>query len=261
MKQKNQIQRLKLIWYYWCKRYDIKKDKNQKRILYFGYPMHPNLGDQGQKYCIRRWLKENYADYSVVEIPTKLIIEDKYRYIPIFKKYVRPDDIFVFQSGYCTHDLGNQIENRMHKRVISMFPDNRMLMLPQTVYFQDKKNKADAAQVYGQAKRMLFLARDFVSYDIAKEMFPAFTVKAYPDIVTSLIGTRAVNTERNGVLFCLRKDIEKFYSDEELEVLIDKVSELSDVERSDTTIAAEPLWLDKHIGERIDEEIKRYSKY
>lgn len=254
-------QRVRLISYYFAKKNALKKKKDKPRIIYFGYPMHPNLGDQAQKFCIRNWLKENYSEYEIVEIPTKLVDEDKYHYMPKLKRLISSDDVFVFQSGYCTHDLGNQIENTMHKRIISTFPDNKMLMLPQTVYFQDKKNREEAIEVYNKASNMLFLARDFVSYDLAKKMFPNFEVCAYPDIVTSLIGTKSVNTERGGVLFCLRNDVEKFYTDNDLELLRNKVKKYEKTEVSDTTIDADPIWLDKHIGERIDQEISRYSRY
>ena len=261
MKFKNTIQRMRIVGYYFSKKSALKKKGQKQRIIYFGYPMHPNLGDQAQKYCIRNWLKENYADCEVVEIPTKLIDEDKYHFIPKLKKLISPDDIFVFQSGYCTHDLGNQIENIMHKRIISMFPHNKMLMLPQTVYFQNEKNKQEAIEVYNKADDMLFLARDLISYDLAKQMFPNFEVCAYPDIVTSLIGTKSVNTKREGVLFCLRNDLEKYYSDDDLENLRHQVEIYAHTEVSDTTIKADPIWLDKHIGERIDQEIEKYSKY
>ena len=206
-------------------------------------------------------MKENYADCEVVEIPTKLIDEDKYHFIPKLKKLISPDDIFVFQSGYCTHDLGNQIENIMHKRIISMFPHNKMLMLPQTVYFQNEKNKQEAIEVYNKADDMLFLARDLISYDLAKQMFPNFEVCAYPDIVTSLIGTKSINTKLEGVLFCLRNDLEKYYSDDDLENLRHQVELYAHTEVSDTTINADQIWFDKHIGERIDQEIEKYSKY
>ena len=142
-----------------------------------------------------------------------------------------------------------------------MFPHNKMLMLPQTVFFQSEKNKQEAIKIYNKADNMLYLARDFVSYDIAKEMFPRFEVCAYPDIVTSLIGTKPVNTIRSGVLFCLRNDMEKYYSDNDLENLRSKVEKFAQTEISDTTIKADPLWLDKHIGERLNQEIEKYSKY
>lgn len=257
----DKIDRFKLILYYVQKTITITKKKKAPRIIYFGYPMHSNLGDQAQKYCIRKWIKDNFKGFEIVEIPTKIIVEDKYRFVSKFKRIISPDDIFIFQSGYCTHDLGNQLENRMHKRVISMFPHNKMLMLPQTVYFQKQENKQEAINVYNKADNMLFLARDFVSFDIAKEMFPSFEVLAYPDIVTSLIGTRTVNTKRTGVLFCIRNDMEKYYLDKDLNILINRIKFIETVEKSDTTIDVDPLWLDKHIGERVDQEIQKYSKY
>lgn len=66
---------------------------------------------------------------------------------------------------------------------------------------------------------MLFLARDQFSYEQAKEMFPDIRVEAFPDIVTTLIGTLTFNNKRNGVCLCTRNDGEKLYSYEEINAL------------------------------------------
>ena len=56
---------------------------------------------------------------------------------------------------------------------------------------------------------MLFLARDLVSYEKAKELFSKVSVKIFPDIVTTLIGLRQYDNPRSGVCLCTRNDDEK----------------------------------------------------
>lgn len=51
-------------------------------IWYFGVPTHPNLGDQAQKCCILRWLRENYPGSPVVEITSRAFNRSKNRYSP-----------------------------------------------------------------------------------------------------------------------------------------------------------------------------------
>lgn len=233
----------------------------QKRILYFGIPMHPNLGDQAQKYCIRKWLKEFYPDYDVLEIPTRIVVDERFGFLNILKKNVRPEDIIIFQSGYCTHDIAPSTEDLMHRIVIKNFPDNPMLMLPQTVYFRSEERKNLSAKTYSLASHMLFLARDKVSYEYAKEMFDHIAVELYPDIVTSMIGTKSFHEVRDGVFMCLRRDSEKYYSDRDLTVLEDRLCDKWKVSRGDTTIQCDPYWLDSHLEEKLEQVFKEYARY
>lgn len=248
--------------------YFVKKTRifrlkqSDKRILYFGVPMHVNLGDQAQKYCIRKWLQENYPTYDVLEIPTRIVVDERFGFLETLKKNVRKNDIIVFQSGYCTHDIEPSTEDLMHRIVISNFPENRILMLPQTVYFQKEERKKLSEEAYNKAERMLFLARDAVSYKIAKEMFPKGNVQLYPDIVTTLIGTRQYSGERNGIFLCARRDCEKYYSDQDLADLIQKLEANYIVERGDTTLDdCDSYWLDKNLEKKLDEIFRTYAKY
>lgn len=233
-----------------------------KRILYFGIPMHPNLGDQAQKYCIRQWILENYPDYDVLEIPTRIVVDERFKFLDILRKNVRKTDIFIFQSGYCTHDIEPSKEDLMHRIVIENFPDNRMLMLPQTVYFQREDRREKSSKTYDLAKHMLFLSRDAVSYEIAKSMFDKVKVELYPDIVTTLIGTKKYTTERKGVFLCTRRDCEKYYSDAEIEKLMLKLQINCEVYRGDTTLDdCDPYWLDRHLEEKLSDVLEQYARY
>lgn len=256
------ISRTRNYLYFIRKTHIFNESKKEKRILYFGIPMHKNLGDQAQKYCIRKWLNENYPMYDVLEIPTRIVVDERFDFLRTLKKNVRETDIIVFQSGYCTHDIEPSTEDLMHRIVISNFPKNRILMLPQTVYFQNEKRKKLSMEAYNKAERMLFLARDAVSYEIAKEMFDQVNVQLYPDIVTTLIGTRHYNEKRNGIFLCARRDCEKYYSDSELAALIKKLKEKYMVERGDTTLDdCDPYWLDKNLDKKLEEIFSTYSKY
>lgn len=107
----------------------------------------------------------------------------------------------------------------MHQLVCKNMPNAKILMMPQTIYFQHEENRRICSRNHNQAKNMLFLARDQYSYEQAKDMFPDIHVEAFPDIVTTLIGTLSFNNKRNGVCLCTRNDGEKLYSYEEIETL------------------------------------------
>lgn len=234
----------------------IKTGKS--KIYYCGVPVHNNLGDLTQGICIRRWLKKHYPDFHVTEIETNSLVNTKHSVINKLKKaFNDTKDFVVFQSGYTTTDLGG-FADPMHQAVIKALPNAKILMMPQTIFFKTQERKDLCSRIYNSHSKMLYLARDAVSFEMAKEMFPDISVRCYPDIVTTLIGSVESNQNRKGIMFCLRDDGEKFYSDEELEILINKCKQLGAVDRTDTTKGKDVV---KEAEKYIYSEIDRYSKF
>ena len=231
------------------------------KIYYIGIPAHANLGDLAQGICIRRWLKKHYSEYYVVEIETNALVNTRFTLLGKLKKcFNEKQDFIVFQSGYTTTDLGG-FADIVHQAVMNVLPDSRVLMMPQTIFFKNKERKELCAKTYNAQKRMLFLARDTVSFEMAKEMFPDIEKRCYPDIVTTLIGTVESNQRRDGICFCLRNDGEKYYSDDELQVLIEKCNSIADVKRLDTTKSGNVKAVVTAAEKYIYSEIEEYSKY
>ncbi|HHT67305.1 MAG TPA: hypothetical protein GX010_03670 [Erysipelotrichaceae bacterium] len=241
---------------------EIKKGitSSRKKIYYIGIPAHANLGDLAQGMCIRRWLKKNYPEYYIVEIETNALVNTHLSLINRLKNVFNNErDFVVFQSGYTTTDLGGHAD-LMHQAVMKALPNARILMMPQTIFFKTEERKMLCSKIYNAQKNMLFLARDSVSYSSAKEMFPDIAVKCFPDIVTTLIGYFNSKRSREGICFCLRNDKEKFFSDEELQVLIDRCKEIGRVNRVDTTKKKKRKAV-KNAEKYIFLEIEEYSKY
>lgn len=232
----------------------------ENRIFYLGIPAHSNLGDLAQGVCIRRWLKKHYPGRQVIEIETNALVNTKFTLIPLLKKIYRENDFIVFQSGYTTTDLGG-FADEMHRAVMEALPQAKMLMLPQTIFFKNADNKKRTAQCYNSIKNMLFLARDEISYDMALEMFPDISVVKYPDIVTTLIGSRNFQNERSGMLFCCRNDGEKYYSDQQIQQLMKRCENLCSVKKTDTTKLGKTAKIVAKAEVLINKEIEEYSKY
>lgn len=229
-------------------------------ILYFGIPMHPNLGDLAQCICIRKFLKENYPKYKVVEVDTTVYMNKRSKLKSKMKSKIKNEDLIFFQSGYCTQDLGG-IEDLMHQAVIKDYPNNKLIILPQTVFFKTEERREQASKVYNSHKHLLFIARDNISYKTAKEMFPDVIIKEFPDIVTTMIGSYNFKEEKDNILFCLRNDIEKFYSNDQIEKLKSKLEKYERVDEIDTTIS-KPINADSNdLESTIINYIKDLAKY
>ena len=234
-----------------------------RRVFYFGVTAHRNLGDLAQRYCITKWIEEYYPSYEIVMVESDVIVNRKIsnRFFEHLKLIYGKDDIIVFQSGYCTQDLGGN-HPLMHRLVCSNMPEAKILMMPQTIYFRHEKNRKKCAENHNNARRMLFLARDKVSYEQAQKMFPDIHVEAYPDIVTTLIGAINFNNPRNGVCLCTRNDGEKYYSDIEIDYLEDKlITDGIRVARKDTQSFQSVNEIINNLHFFIREEIESYSHY
>ncbi len=239
---------------------NLPQQSDKRRIFYLGITPHSNLGDMAQHYCICKWLNENYSECQLLKFEAKTVVDRKAGFIPCLKRIYREQDIIVFQSGYTTQDLGGQHE-LMHRMVIDAIPNAHILMMPQTIFFQYEENRKRCAENHSKASRMLFLARDMVSFEQAKVMFKGVNIAAFPDIVTTLIGNLHFNHHRNGVCLCRRNDSEKYYSDEELDGLVVKIRGTNEVSISDTSIKENYLKVRNNMQYYIEREIEKFSHY
>ena len=233
----------------------------EKRVFYLGVTAHVNLGDLGQHYCILKWINENYPDYKLEKFEADPVVYQKYNFVQKFASVYRPQDIIVFQSGYTTQDLGGY-HNLMHEMIVEAMPEAHILMLPQTVYFEHEENQKHTGDILNKAPNMLFLARDFVSYETAKKMMPNIRVEAFPDIVTTLIGTLSYNRPRNGVCLCTRNDGEKLYTKEEIDALEARLmADGIKVMQKDTQSHATLQEIRSNLQQHIEAEVESYSHF
>lgn len=238
---------------------DLKaSEADGERILFCGVPVHKNMGDQAQRYCIRRWCEENYPERKIIELASWPFYDRSFQ--AFLRGCVRNDDIFVIQSGYCT--TSRHYEHRMHRFVVKNFPNNRILIMPQTISFRYEKDGFRTGKIYDGHKKLLFLARDRVSFEFAKKFFPGTRVLLYPDIVTTLIGTRSYDEKRDGIFLCVRSDPEKKYSDDEIETLRRALMEKQiRCEKGDTESHLPLPELLKEFEEELDRILKYFASF
>ena len=237
---------------------EIKRRDQRKAIIYFGIPNHTNLGDQAQTYCTFNWLNKNYPGLEIYGFHSGQVAMGL---IPRLQEYVLKDDIIFIQSGYNTTDL-YLLEENMHREVLRYFPNNRVVIMPQTVFFKDSNEENISRDIYNNHRKMVFFARDEISYKKSKDIFSQVPVYLYPDIVTSLIGNRKYSLNRDGILLCVRHDKESILSKLEIDNLVDDLSELGyKVTVSDTTIDMNLEYLQSHRGEILENIFEEYSNY
>lgn len=259
--------------YIYCKEYNrnkcyaigaIKKllevDITQKRIWYFCVPTHSNLGDQAQACCIEKYFRKFFSDHIVFKLSNNAFDFYEEKILMILKEKIKETDLIFFQSGYTFTGI-HPYEN-MHRKIVENFPYNKIVFLPQTVKFKNQKILENVQNFYGKYDNIYFFARDKISYDIYKSIFPEHrNVHCFPDIVTTEIGNYDFNNnERNGILLCVRNDVEKLYSFKEISLFKEKLQKIAKVSLSDTNSETKENSL-KEYWKKIEETIDDYAQY
>lgn len=259
--------------YIYCKEYNrnkcyaigaIKKllevDITQKRIWYFCVPTHSNLGDQAQACCIEKYFRKFFSDHIVFKLSNNAFDFYEEKILMILKEKIKETDLIFFQSGYTFTGI-HPYEN-MHRKIVENFPYNKIVFLPQTVKFKNQKILENVQNFYGKYDNIYFFARAKISYDIYKSIFPEHrNVHCFPDIVTTEIGNYDFNNnERNGILLCVRNDVEKLYSFQEISLFKEKLQKIAKVSLSDTNSETKENSL-KEYWKKIEETIDDYAQY
>lgn len=227
----------------------------RKMAFLFGSPGHKNMGDQAQTYCIQKWLETNYPNYGLMIFTLSESTERAYQ---LLRRFIRKRDMLICQSGYHITDLYD--ERLPYMELAKRFKDHRIIVFPQTVYFQDKAKLEEIVRAFNAHGNLLLMCRDQVSYEEAKLHFTSCKLLLMPDIVTTLIGEYKFNSDRQGVLFCVRNDKEAYYSREEINNLRSRFAGIK-TKMSDTTLSELDLGYIIHNRELVLNDVfKEYSQ-
>ena len=226
------------------------------RIIFVGVPLHGNLGDHAIAVAMRSFFRQHFPDMPVVEIPGDIFSENA----GSFGRWIQMQDrIAVIGGGFLGSLWLN--EEEMVRSVVRQFPKNRIVIFPQTVFFEDSEQgcrELEITRKLYQAHPDLHLAirDDSIGFVQKKLCGGGFSdVFSAPDMVLHLNRSRSTG-ERKGVLLCFRSDKEKVVSEDAVERIQRRVSEAGDVScRTDTVVPysfSARDW-DAEVEEKLDE--------
>ena len=121
--------------------------------------------------------------------------------------------------------MGNvwKVEENCRRSVIQNFPKNKVVILPQTVYYEDtdegKESLENSKRIYSSHKNLIIVARERISYNLMRAYYPHNKVMLVPDMALYLSAYRT-NTMRKGILLCLRNDSEKSRTESDDETIV-----------------------------------------
>lgn len=238
----------------------LKQDKGTLKCWFVCVPSHGNLGDQAMAMANRRWISENYPEYKLVELSRESLTVKTPCVMDLIKQVTTARDIFFVQGGYTSGD--KTVNEKANRLLASQMTENRIVFFPQTVFYTTKNELEKTAEIYNKHGNILFLARDQVSYKTVKEAFRNIEVELYPDTVSSLIGRIKIDyaKKRSGVLFCIREDSEKLYSDDEIKQAVELIEKHYPVDIADLMVKAREKTKQEY-EDYIEDLIVKMSSY
>lgn len=224
----------------------------KKKIYLFGAPIHGNIGDQAIIYAEELFLKDNFNDYSIIEVPSILNSN-------ILKRIVK-DNIILYTGGGFLGSLWLN-EEEMFRNIIKAFPNNKIIVFPQTFFFSDddygKKILKESINVYSQHNNLHLICREKYSYEFMKKYFSKCNIYLAPDMVLYL---NKMKKHHNGsALLCLRDDRERINNN--CNIMLKKLKKhgITSIDKSSTVVNINifPIYRKRCVIKKIRE----FSKY
>ena len=122
------------------------------------------------------------------------------------KRKITPNTTILLHGGGNFGDLYPQHQN-LRETIVQAFPNNRVIVLPQTLYYKSQETLEKSAALFMQHNDCHLLAR----YERTASAFEKFSPHVYlsPDMAHELYGTLPTQNAQTGQsLYFLRKDIE-----------------------------------------------------
>ena len=196
---------LKMRWKY---RKIMRTSSGTSRLFLLNIPSHGNLGDHLLSVAEQKFLKDNFPHMQIIPVTSA----DLYYSIKTALSSVRPNDILCVTGGGFLGSLYDEEERFL--TILQMFPQNKIIVLPQTIYYEenDKGQKAlEKALIHYQSHNNLYVvARDQNTFSLLRNVL----MKGHEDKIAltpdlALYLNAPLNNYREGILWCLRKDSER----------------------------------------------------
>lgn len=200
-------------------RYYAHEDSVNKAYLFVA-PDYGNLGDHAIAHAERIFFAERLG-IELAEIGVnhhKMCAE-------IAKRNIQAGDLVLITGGGFLGSLWPNTE-QMSRQVVEQYPNNPIVILPQTLYWENTKRSHIEAErtraIYESHKNLTICARDHVSYTLVREYYPNCRVILVPDMVLSRHWDEFFEQSamRKDALLCLKQDKESILNDEDKSRLV-----------------------------------------
>ena len=183
------------------------------QAVMFNSPVYENLGDQAiflaeEEYCNANGIR--LFDCAGAD-----------RLIPLYARLTPKNCLVLISGGGNMGELWMAEELKIRK-IIRKFKKNRIVIFPQTVYWNlnaedGRKCFEESKACYGSHPDLTVFVREKTSLEFMQENMPEVKTLMVPDM--TMILERRFDKKRNGILLCMRSDKEKTVTSEEQKLL------------------------------------------
>lgn len=247
----NMEQRLSRARYLW----EINDLRQRKKAIMLATAEHQNIGDSAITLAEQQLLSSQFPDYYQVEISTYEFAR-KEAYLHAI---VNPQDILFLNGGGNIGDVYPE-EEQFHQTIVEQFPNNRIVVFPQTISFRhlDGKTLRDSQRAYNGHRDLTMYLRGRESLEFARTYFPNVKSVLMPDVV-HLLQTE-YTFPRSGALMCIREDGESSLDEAQREMLCSLVKKMFQNVEYTTNIHPEDVTRDIR-GLVVRQELMRFAKH
>ncbi|MBQ9628446.1 MAG: polysaccharide pyruvyl transferase family protein, partial [Synergistaceae bacterium] len=219
---RNMIRKLKAQRY--CRRKFAKLKHESKllppeKIIYLAAaPDYGNLGEHAIAMAEMRVLHEMFPEHKIIEIDCGTYN----RYEEDLKRSISDKSTILITGGGFLGDLWMNMENIV-RSVISNYPENKIVILPQSLYFRNKSGieYENSCRIYRSHKNLKIILRERFSLEEAHKILSEDKTFLLPDMALYLEESLPLHESGKHVLFCMRTDKERILSDDTQNMLHD----------------------------------------
>ncbi len=170
-------------------------------VVYLDYPVHLNVGDLLIEAGTDRFFKHHELD----------VIERRsvYDFGLAARRRVTPNSVILLHGGGNFGDL-YPLHQKFREQVVTDYPKNRIVMLPQTLHFDSQSALADCAAVFARHPDLHICLRDHSSLGSVRQHFanPSYLVPDMAHMLWQPLASARDKNKGHGTLLFARRDKE-----------------------------------------------------
>ena len=229
-----------------------------KDVILLDTPIHGNLGDQAIALTEIQYLKD--MSIKAYELTGKEINYQEKKYATITSK----NKIILVHGGGFLGSLW-PIEEERFRRILQAFKHQKIVVFPQTVTFdmETESGRAylkESQAIYSSHPDLTIFVREKKSFEFMEKYFPKMNCKLVPDIVT-MLQTDVKIDDRQGILLCLRKDIERNINESDIERIVQSLKKKfpeEKIEYTDTVVDRTIFPSEREI--EVNDKLQQFAK-
>ena len=226
-----------------CERAIEEEHENHPRVLWnrpyaqeiflLNTPNHKNLGDLAIAEAEISFLNRSPPKKQIIEVSG---ISNNIGGPYALKKIIPESAVILAHGGgYIGTDWPH--EGETFRKIVMLFPRNRIILMPQSMFFSDDSNGRAMLKHFvkelSHHRDLHLIAREASSYELMKRHYKNANIYLCPDMVLDM-DYNAKDVERKGILLCMRSDRERLIADADTDYIEKVCAGYGQVEYTDT---------------------------